>query len=257
MNECSDIVRRYLHWLGDQFKIIDDARNGGCIVNTPFQDDTGKFIEMGIYNNGNSIIVSDRGETFDTLFLQGINIHTRKRKNIIDSILNNYNATVHNGEIWLNSNFESLPATIQNMLQIINNISYLTYSANISLAGSFKELVLGYFNENNVPITLDYSIKGEAIEHSFDFCSKKEIPLVFRAMSTSSPSYAKTLASLFAYSIMDIEKAGNKLGAHPFVDDRNEEESVWEGEPKSILKVYSSEIVYWSKRERALEIIAA
>lgn len=258
MNICSEIIKRYLNWLGDQFQVTDSAHGNGCIINTPFQDNTGKFIEIEIYsNNENNIIISDRGETFDSLFLQGINIHTPKRKNIIENILNDYNATVQNGEIWLNSNFENLSATIQNIVHIINNIAYLTYSASISPAGSFRELVLGYFVENKVSIIPDYSIRGEASDHSFDFCYQKDFPIVFRAMSTKSPFYAKTLAALFAYSITDIKRAGIRLNAHPFIDDRDEEESIWEGEPKSILRVYSDEIIYWSNKERALELIAA
>lgn len=257
MNNCSEIVKQYVSWIESQFDIINDANNDACIISTPYQTEDGDHIDIKIIKHGNSFYLSDLGETTDTLYLKGIDLTTKGRKEIIDLVMSDFQAEMINGEITMSATTDNLAWSIQKLIQTIKSVNYLVYTGRIKTPKTFRDEVLNYLKENHVVFQRDYIIKGKISEHPFDLYIQKKYPVVFRTLSTTSQAYARTLSIQFLYSIIDIRETKANIKTHPFVDDREENQAIWVGEPINILESYTDAVVYWSKREKALELIAA
>ena len=81
----STIINGYINWLNDS--LINDKNRG--IIRTPYKRPDGDFINLRLVNKDNRFYLTDSGDTFDYLYISGIDLHSSSmnRDNIIKRIL--------------------------------------------------------------------------------------------------------------------------------------------------------------------------
>lgn len=124
---CSNIITKYLEELGNNFTVQNIDR--ACFIVTPFLDPSGDAIEIKVEIIKDKVNLSDNGNTYDYLFLNGVEL-TENRKRLITMILKNNEAFLHNeSEITVVANYnEGFGNAVQRLLRAINSIQYLVYT---------------------------------------------------------------------------------------------------------------------------------
>ena len=92
----------------------------------PFVGAFNDTMEIYAKKNGSQLILSDNGITMLDLELQGIHIQGSKKKtNILDTILLNYGIRISNKELTIESDLENFSKVIHNFLSAIIEINNL------------------------------------------------------------------------------------------------------------------------------------
>lgn len=254
-NYCNDLITKYITELKAGFQIVDTDTH--CIIITPFLDPSGDHIEIKAMMDGKRLILSDNGDTFDYLFINGLDL-TDNRKRLITFSLNNNNAfLIDNSEISVKvKDTDDIGSAIHRLIRAINSIQHLTYTSRPTGIRTFNEEVSSFFVQHDVSFHSLYILPGKSKEHKFDFYipeKANEIAIAIKTLSTEQPGYAKRLAAEAAFTFVDIQRKNIKVRSVSLVDDRND---VWIGEAVEILRNYSEYYIVWSKNEDLLNLVA-
>jgi len=254
MNKCNSAINEYFSWLGKQWNVYENG-DGTCTIITPYTLSDGTNIEISFLPRNNRLILTDEGETINNLWLRGVDFDSApSRRNIINTLIDDYGAIIEKGEIIIESSLDEIPVAIHNIIQVINAVDFLIYTKTSRMPRTFKEEVVTFFHEKQLSFNQDFDVFGKTAKHQFDiYVPRKEVAL--RTMSTGSPNYAKIMAEKLAYTYTDIKKINEKILVCPFIDDRSEE-VIWSSEPLRILEEYSDKVYYWSNKEKAVKEIA-
>ena len=105
MNWINAYVDNYYNWLREKTYIQKGISTDWFLINTPFVGAFNDTIEIYAQKNGNQLVLSDNGETMSNLELQGLQIQgSKKRRNILDTILLNYGVSCEKDELKITSN---------------------------------------------------------------------------------------------------------------------------------------------------------
>lgn len=209
MNWVNTYVDNYYSWLREKTYIQKGESTDWFLINTPFVGAFNDTIEIYARKNGNQLILSDNGETISNLELQGLHIQgSKKRRNILDTILLNYGIRSDNEELTIESNLENFSQAKHNFLSAIIEINDLYVLSKHNVASIFKEDVRTYLESKDIIFTPDFISKGTTgLEFNFDFqIAKKHSEIVIKSFNTINKSNLPTF--LFAWD--DIKPVREK-----------------------------------------------
>lgn len=255
MNWVNTYVDNYYNWLREKTYVQKGESTDWFLINTPFVGAFNDTIEIYAQKNGSQLILSDNGETMSNLELQGLHIQgSKKRRNILDSILLNYGIKSNNDELTIESNLESFSQAKHNFLSAIIEINDLYVLSKHNVASIFKEDVRTYLESKDIIFTPDFISKGTTgLEFNFDFqIAKKQSEIVIKSFNTINKSNLPTF--LFAWD--DIKPVREKttkkeVKAIAIINDIEKEIKT---EFLDALKSKNADYILWSEREAELNI---
>lgn len=255
MNWVNTYVDNYYNWLREKTYIQKGTSTDWFLINTPFVGAFNDTIEIYAQKKGSQLILSDNGETMSNLELQGLHIQgSKKRRNILDTILLNYGIRSSNEELTIESNLENFSQAKHNFLSAIIEINDLYVLSKHNVASIFKEDVRSYLESNDIIFTPDFISKGTTgLEFNFDFqIAKKESEIVIKSFNTINKSNLPTF--LFAWD--DIKPVREKttkkeVKAIAIINDVDKE---IKPEFLDALKSKNAEYILWSERDKASNI---
>ncbi len=259
MNWINTYVDDYYNWLREKTYIQKGTSTDWFLINTPFVGAFNDTIEIYAQKNGSQLILSDNGETMSNLELQGLHIQgSRKRRNILDTILLNYGIRNLNEELTIESNLENFSQAKHNFLSAIIEINDLYVLSKHNIASIFKEDVRSYLESKDIIFTPDFISKGTTgLEFNFDFqIAKKRSEIVIKSFNTINKSNLPTF--LFAWD--DIKPVREKITKKEVkaIAVINDVEKDIKPEFLDALTSKNADYILWSERnnEKNIELVA-
>lgn len=249
----------YYNWLREKTYIQKGTSTDWFLINTPFVGAFNDTIEIYAQKNGSQLVLSDNGETMSNLELQGLQIQgSKKRRNLLDTILLNYGIRSINDELTIESGLEDFSQAKHNFLSAIIEINDLYVLSKHNVASIFKEDVRDYLESKDIIYTPDFISKGTTgLEFNFDFqIAKKQSEIVIKSFNSVNKSNLPTF--LFAWD--DIKPVREKttkkeVKAIAVINDVDKE---IKSEFLDALKSKNADYILWSEREeqRNVELVA-
>lgn len=259
MNWLNTYVDNYYSWLREKTYIQEGESTDWFLINTPFVGAFNDTVEIYAQKNGSQLILSDNGETMSNLELQGLHIQgSKKRRNILDTILLNYGIRSNNDELTIESNLESFSQAKHNFLSAIIEINDLYVLSKHNVASIFKEDVRTYLESKEIIFTPDFISKGTTgLEFNFDFqIAKKQSEIVIKSFNTINKSNLPTF--LFAWDdIKPVREKTTKKEVKAIAMINDVDKEIKTGFLDA-LKAKNADYILWSEREAArnIELVA-
>ncbi|AMY06052.1 DUF1828 domain-containing protein [Staphylococcus condimenti] len=169
MKIIEEKMDEYFKWLKQNYKYkqLDNSTE----ITTPFVNHLNDAIRIYLdFLPNKKIRLSDDGLTFNELELFGIDINTKTRRKLIESILNQFALRVEDEEIIADINNKEFAQAKHNMIQGILKIYDLTLTAKPNVSNLFYEEVYSFLFEEEIVGTNSVSISGESgIKYTIDF----------------------------------------------------------------------------------------
>jgi len=250
LNWVNTYVTEYYDWLKEKTFIQKDIDTDWFLINTPFIGAFNDTIEIYAQKNRDHLKLSDNGETMSNLELQGLHIKgSKRRRELLDSILLNYGVRAENDELIIESNIDRFSQTKHNFLSAIIEINDLYVLSKHNVASIFKEDVRNYLESQDIIYTPDFISKGSTgLEFNFDFqIAKKDKEIVIKSFNTVNKSNLPT----FLFSWEDIKPVREKItkkhvNAIAIINDTDKE---IRKEFLDALKAKNANYILWSQRE--------
>lgn len=249
------VIDHYINWLDNSLASHSDDQS---IINTPYKRPDGDFINLKLVELNNQYYLTDSGDTFDYLFISGIDLHSPSinRDALVRRILTSNGISFLNDielSVEIKSPEEIGPATSR-LIRAITGLQYLIYTTRPGGARYFKENVADFISSKRIGFEQDYYATGKAREHRFDFyIPSKELYLV-KTLSTENVSWAKRLAKETMFDFVDTKQITPTYKGIALIDDRRID--LWEGDAMAILNAYSDHVIPWKKRDEFLSLVS-
>lgn len=259
MNWVNTHVDQYYNWLREKTHISEGTSTDWFLINTPFIGAFNDTIEIYAQRDGSHLVLSDNGDTMSNLELQGLHIQgSKKRKNLLNTILLNYGVKSNNDELIIESNLDNFSQAKHNFISAITEINDLYVLSEHNVASIFKEDVRSYLESKDIIFTPEFISKGTTgLEFNFDFqIAKKRSEIVIKSFNTINKSNLTTF--LFAWDdIKPIREKTTKkeVKAVAFINDIGKEVK---HEFLDALKSKNADFILWSEREseKNLKLVA-
>ncbi|UOB16185.1 DUF1828 domain-containing protein [Abyssalbus ytuae] len=250
MNWINSYVDDYYSWLREKTFIQQGPTTDWFLINTPFVGAFNDSIEIYARKDGEKLILSDNGETMANLELQGLHIQgSKKRRDLLDSILLNYGIHSESNELFIETNLENFSQSKHNFLSAIIEVNDLYVLSNNNVASIFKEDVRNYLDSQDIIYTPDFISKGATgLEFNFDFqIAKKNKEIVIKSFNTIH----KQNLSTFLFSWEDIKPVREKttkkdVSAIAVINDIDKQIKT---EYLDALKAKNADFILWSERD--------
>ena len=253
MADCKDIINEYTDWLNRDFSISNE--NGKCNIVTSFLLPNNDCIELDVYNKDDGLIVSDKGETVDYLFLNGIDMnHTRS--NHIKAVMQRTGLKFNEDVIYgVAKNIQELPLVINSVISAVKDVSCLIYTASGREVSYFKEKIETFLDLHKIKYNTGYSIMGYSIKHNFDLAIIKNRINLIEPLSVFNSSRAISLAETVSFRFNDVKRVNDNVVSISCIDDSLD---VWSPKPMNVLEKYSDHVISWNKdHDKIIDIINA
>lgn len=249
MNWIENAISDYYKWLRNRTGYSTDEGTGWAVIHTPFIGLFNDSIDIYLRKEGDSILLSDDGETFASLSDIGINVsRSAKRREWLDSILLTYGIANHDGELVTKTTEADFPQAKHNLVSAILSICDLEVTGTKSIVSMFHDDVRRYFDEISLTYTPGFITRGSSgLESTFDFqIAGKTQETVIKTFGSLNMANLPTF--LFGWDDIKATReavTGKTLHAVAIVDDS---EKASKGEYVAALERKNAHYFSWGKR---------
>jgi hypothetical protein len=248
-----DFVDSYVSWLKSKMKTkeIDNYFE----ITTPFLDRHNDHIQIYVKKDGDKLILTDDGYTINELILSGVDISSNKRQEILNTMLNRFNAKLSNDEIFVETNISNFPQRKHSLIQAMLTIDDMFLTAQQRVKGFFIEDIESFFISNDIRFISEFQLTGKSgFSHSFDFAipaSKIKPERLIRAVN--NPTREKVESLIFAW---DDTREARKKESMMYVFLNDDEKKI-RSDIIGALKEYSITPILWSNRQKHIADLVA
>jgi hypothetical protein len=252
MNWVNPLVDSYYKWLREKTLVLPSGSGDWTQINTPFVGLFNDTIDIYAQRSENMLTLSDNGDTLHNLELAGVMTQgSKKRKEIINSILLNYGITSNDGELVVKADEQSFAQKKHNLLSAILEIGDLYVLSKHQVASIFKEDVRAYLDKSGVIYTPDFISKGETgLEFTFDFqIAHRSKEIVLKSFN----SISKLNLPTFLFSWEDIKPVREKISKKQVeaIAIINDEDNEVHPEFLTALKSKEADFILWTERDKS------
>lgn len=131
-----DFIKEYIKWIKDNS--AQRFVNGYTEITTPFLDSHNDAIQFYVKREGDSFLFTDDGYTFADIEMNGLNLNTKKRKELVQYLAESINVSVENGAIIAKASSSTLVAQTEHfMIQAMLKFNDLFYLSSPRIRGFF------------------------------------------------------------------------------------------------------------------------
>jgi len=246
----------YIAWVKDN-TFLENMHNGVSRISLPFLNHNNAYTEIYIeQNTKDSFLLSDDGETINELELCGIETKSKKKHEILHSIIIAHGAYLgHSSEICIDAGKENLFLRKHMLLQCISKIQDLFFLKSNNVRSLFTEEVALFFDQNEIRYTPNAAFIGKSTLPSyFDFVipkSKTAPERLIRAVNQLNNDKAK----LLIFSWEDTRSA--RKDESILYTIYNDEEKKLSHDATSGFNQYGIKSIAWSQIDQSLPNLVA
>ena len=171
MSWIDDAIKNYYQWLKERTSYLSDDGTGWSVISTPFIGLFNDSIDIYVKKDGDSILLSDDGETMRSLADIGISVsRSSKRRDWVDAVARTYGIQLDGEELKSSTTIQRFPQAKHKMLSAILAISDLEITSNRNIVSMFQEEVKSFLDEAGLIYTVGFNATGSSgLESTFDF----------------------------------------------------------------------------------------
>jgi hypothetical protein len=251
---CGLIVQKYLSLLSDQFKTVDLGNS--CLITTPYLSIDNDYIEIIAFKTDDgSWKLSDDGYCLDFLFLNGLEIKTINRKNILESVSLIRGVTIENDEVFIKVEEDKLGEGFLNLIHAINSIVHIVYTGRAYNPIRFQDSVEEFLKESHITAIRNKKIAGATKDWVVDFEIEGNTPYLLQTLHSESKGWAENVANRTAIMWVELKRKEYNFKSISLIDDSENLGIFWSEQLKRMLEEYSDNVIYWTEKERILNIV--
>jgi hypothetical protein len=251
-SELSNLLDQYYQWLRSQTHLIENENSYWTAISTPYTGIFNDGIEIYCKKDHNKWLLSDGGDALKRLEQVGLPIsRSKKRKDLLRHILNNYGISQKEEELFVETNNENFIQKKHYLLQALLEVHELEQISERRVKSLFKEDVESYLSERKVLFTKDVKFIGyNGLDYHFDFqVPKTDKEYVVKAANTIQKNTLKSFVFNWK-NVKSVRENGKSFDAAIILNDE-------ENEPKADLieafEIEGVEIYYWSAKDKFAE----
>ncbi len=117
-DDAENLLKRYFDWLKDK-TFLKSTGNEWVEITTPYLDRHNDCLQIYLKRNGTNILMTDDGYILDDLMSSGCDFTTRRRKELLTTILNSFGVQLdeENHQLIIHSSTQDFPLKKHNLIQ--------------------------------------------------------------------------------------------------------------------------------------------
>lgn len=249
MSWINELMDNYYSFLREKTVITESPNSNWIEISTPFTGLFNDTLDIFAKKDGQKIILSDDGNTMRNLELSGMEItRSPKRKQLLDSILNNYDIKIIGEEFLTEATEKDFAQKKLNLLSAISEANDLYFLARHTVASVFRDDVKSYLDEQELVYTPHFISKGSTgLEFTFDFqLAYKKSEIVIKSFN----SINKMNLPQFLFTWDDIKKVRERQAEKDVIGLAmiNDVDRDINDEYLEALESKGAKYILWSKR---------
>jgi len=249
----TDFIKEYTDWI--KANSAQRFVNGYTEIMTPFLDIHNDLIQFYVQKSGDEYYFTDDGYTLTDIEMNGVNLSSQRRKELVSELADLLNVKIENGAITAKANSPVIVAqTIHKMIQAILKFGDMFYLATPQTRNLFMDDVKYYFDSNDVRFTSSPMFSGRSgLPQRFDFVIPKSKKEPERMITTiNRPSRQSVQSAIFAWNdIKDSRK--EETISYLILNTNAKKSSVY----TDAAKEYGMNAFWWDERDKYIEHLVA
>ncbi|MGP8078172.1 MAG: DUF1828 domain-containing protein [Thermoplasmata archaeon] len=260
MTDCTRVLGQYLSHLEAVFSVEQDGED--CVLTTPFLNQDNDPIQVRISIRGQTVELSDMGESVGFLFLHGVELKEGSRQNwFFETTLRRLGVSAHGSEIVARAPIGDLSEALTRVTEAARSAQHIAMTAKARSKLGFADDVAGWLTSAHIEHARWRDYTGAGGKHwVFDFdlepLSASQPRTLMYAFSSLSSGWASTLVNKAIVAFLEIRDTGLQFRSACLLDD-SVEDDVWTGPIVSTLKRRADIVGFWEEKEDFLEHLTA
>ena len=210
--------------------------NGIIRLVTPILNHWADHLELEIELVDDRFLISDRHETIDRLWLQGIDVEESKERSLRARELSESLGVEYNdGELLAICGRSDLAATISAVSQAALRVEGIINAVQPVVRRNFPEEVAGSFAVQKLPFDRNIYFQGAVKRSRVNFVFRNGYQKLVNALSATTKKNAETLAELNAFRFDDIREIHSEIAPLVVYDLRDD---VWTSSTLHIMNAH-------------------
>lgn len=252
MSEIREMLDEYRAWLKDKTTLreFEDSVE----ITTPYTDRHNDMLQLYVRKHNGGFELSDDGYVIEDLQMQGCNLDTRKREDILRMTLNGLGVMQDGNRLVVHASAENFAAKKHSLIQAMLAVNDLFYLAVPSVASLFYEDVVGWLDLHDVRYTPNVQFVGKSgFSHSIHFVIPRSKSAPERLVEPISRPNKDSVQSL-VFKLSDIRE-NRELESKSYAVLNDFDGRVAPG-ILDALNNYDVTPILWSHRESKLQELA-
>lgn len=255
--ECQKLIESYVAWLRKGLSV--EQVGEACELTTPFLDRHNDHLQVYATRRNGSIVLSDDGYILSDLRTSGLEVDTRKRKMVLDGVLNGLGVRTENNQLVVEASASNLGQRLHSLVQAMLAVNDMFVMAQTRVASFFFEDVQNFLDSNDIRYAARVKLAGKSgYDHGVDFLipkSRKRPERILQAIATPK----KENISAYLWTLSDT-RAARTVGpaaeaeAYVFLNDQDQQVG---GDVIEALNAYNVTPAIWSQRSQYVEALAS
>ncbi len=211
--EHTDFIEIYTNWI--KANSAQRIVNGFTEITTPFLDAHNDAIQFYVQRKENDFFFTDDGYTISDLEMNGMNVLTGKRKDLLHSLATTMNIFIEKGAITAKASDTSHVAQTEHlMIQAMLKIGDMFLLSSSQVRGIFLDDVKDFFFQNNIRSTSSVLFSGKSgLPQHFDFVipASKEMPERL-VITINHPTRQNIQSAMFTWSDVKVTRREDSIG---------------------------------------------
>ena len=240
-----DFIKEYINWIKNNS--AQRFINGYTEITTPFLDSHNDAIQFYVKREGESFLFTDDGYTFADIEMNGLNLNTKKRKELVQFLADSMNVTVKNGTITAKASSSTLVAQTEHfMIQAMLKFNDLFYLASPQMRGFFLDEVKTFFDENDIRCTSSVMFSGRSgLPQRFDFVVPASRTQPERVITTlNQPTKQNVQSAIFSWT--DVRESRKDSISYLILNHGNKKNNAL----SDAARQYGMKPFWWGERDK-------
>lgn len=254
--DCANLIERHTGYLAEGFS-CEPLPDGNVLVITPYQLPDGDLIEIQVEDRGGGRVrVSDLGETFASLMVQGFDpMGSDKRDWLLKQAVRLGDVELNEGELRKEGSSEDVGRVLLDVVTAIRAVSDLIYLHRSQEPQDFDARVITFLSDHTVGVEPKTTVRGLS-GHSYRLTAKvlrqEHPPLLLSTLSPRSKGQVKAAVDRTVRQWVDIDGSMPREQKVSFLNDA----SVQWAKSDVLLLSKLSVVGTWSDRQQLAEFVS-
>ncbi len=249
------LLKQYFNWLKDK-TFLKEVNDEWIEITTPYLDRHNDCLQIYLRREGANFLLTDDGYILDDLNSSGCDLTTRRRKDLLTTILNSFGVQLDekNQHLIVHSSMQDFPFKKHNLIQAMLAVNDLFCLARSEVKNLFVEDVTHWLDLSHVRYIPMVNFSGKSgFNHRFDFAIPKSENFPERLIQTiNNPSKQTVQDAVFKW--LDTRDVRPESTLVALINDSAKAVS---SNAIEAFENYNLKTVLWSEKEKSRDIFAA
>jgi hypothetical protein len=252
--DIEKLLNDYRAWLKEK-TTLREVDGSWVEITTPYLDRHNDALQIYARQENGGYLLTDDSYTIHDLEASGCNLHTEKRRDLLNMTLNGFGVKIDKEALQIRATAESFPLRKHNLIQAMLAVNDLFYLAKPVVESLFYEDVIAWLDGNDIRYTPKVKFTGiSGFDHPFDFVipkSRKQSERILQAINRPT----RDSAEAFIYAWSDTREVRSpESKAYAILND---EEQPISSSVVEAFRNYHIKPVPWSQRVDVVLELAA